>query len=61
MKQLGMALAVGIVLGPLGAMGVGHAAAVIVLAVAATVLARGAASALGYAPARQGLERARRR
>jgi hypothetical protein len=53
MKFMGMALAVGIVLGPLGMMGIGYAVAGIVLAVALAAAGGGLASALGYAPAKE--------
>ncbi|HTP51327.1 MAG TPA: hypothetical protein VMK42_11555 [Anaeromyxobacteraceae bacterium] len=60
MKYLGMALAVGIVIGPLGVMGVGYALVGLVLAVGLSALGGGMASALGFAPTREEAERARR-
>ncbi len=52
MKFMGMALAVGIVLGPLGMMGIGYALGGVILAVALAAVGGGLASALGYAPAK---------
>jgi fructose-1,6-bisphosphatase/sedoheptulose 1,7-bisphosphatase-like protein len=53
MKFMGMALAVGFVLGPLGMMGIGYAVAGVVLAVALAAVGGGLASALGLAPAKE--------
>jgi hypothetical protein len=50
MKFMGMALAVGIVLGPLGMMGIGYAVTGMLLAVALAALSGGVASAVGYQP-----------
>jgi hypothetical protein len=53
MKFMGMALAVGIVLGPLGMMGIGYAVAGSILAVALAAVGGGLASTLGYAPVKE--------
>jgi hypothetical protein len=53
MKFLGMALAVGVVLGPLGAIGVGYAVAGAIIAIGIAAVGGGVASTLGYSPAKE--------
>jgi hypothetical protein len=52
MRFMGVALAVGIVLGPLGMMGIGYALAGVVLAIALAAVGGGLGSAVGHAPAK---------
>jgi len=56
MKFLGMALAVGLVLGPLGVMGIGYALVGFALAIGVSALGGGVASAMGFAPTKEEAE-----
>jgi len=59
MKSLGMALAVGLILGPLGVMSIGYAAVGVALALSISALSGGVAHAAGLAPTREEAERAK--
>jgi hypothetical protein len=59
MKVMGMALAIGFVLGPLGVMGISYVLIGIVLAAGVAAVGGGIASAIGFAPTLEEAQRAK--